>query len=151
MTRKQVSGSESLSQASSYWRVRERPRGTVSSSSRFQTTLFQQCSASLSSWRPPDGQRLIAPAAVRTWDSFQYYIFRNTYKHIVHQFFIFFPFRQFSDAFQQRSANLSHCPQAALDADNNSSNNNDTDNNDNTYNNHIHNSHNNDTTIIPMI
>ena len=39
---------KSLSPASFYWYMREQQRGTVSSNSRFQTALLQQCSASLS-------------------------------------------------------------------------------------------------------
>ena len=39
---------KSLSRASIYWYMRETQRGTVSSNSRFQTVLFQQCSANLS-------------------------------------------------------------------------------------------------------
>ena len=37
-----------LSRASIYWHMREKQRGTVSSNSRFQTVLFQQCSANRS-------------------------------------------------------------------------------------------------------
>ena len=37
-----------LSAASFHWYMRDKQRGTVSSNSRFQTVLFQQCSANLS-------------------------------------------------------------------------------------------------------
>ena len=41
-----------LSRASIYWHMREKWRGTVSSSSRFQTVLFQQHSTSPSGLPP---------------------------------------------------------------------------------------------------
>ena len=43
---------KSQSPAPFYWYMRETQRGTVSSNSRFQTILFQQYSANLSTWRP---------------------------------------------------------------------------------------------------